>query len=232
MIKLNKLSRKLLLLQRNELLTNRQKWLRKKFGRFIFTNLLINFFQDANLETSVEELFIKEIMTFKKFLPNSIKNVMDVGCGLGLINIYINRIANSDTQFFLLDKNRIDKKIKYGFSPNYESYNNLNETRKILMSNNIKDDCIKLFDVDQKILIHNKIDLVISLKSMGYHYPIDNYIDLFRKCCTKDTVFIYDIGENQFDENTLKEIFNDIEIIYEEKTNNHLRRIRCTNFKY
>ena len=76
---------------------------------------------------------------------------MDVGCGLGLINIYINRIANSDTQFFLLDKNRIDKKIKYGFSPNYESYNNLNETRKILMSNNIKDDCIKLFDVDQKI---------------------------------------------------------------------------------
>ena len=72
MIKLNKLSRKLLLLQRNELLTNRQKWLRKKFGRFIFTNLLINFFQDANLETS-EELFIKEIKTFKKFLPNSIK---------------------------------------------------------------------------------------------------------------------------------------------------------------
>ena len=157
---------------------------------------------------------------------------MDVGCGLGLINIYINRIANSDTQFFLLDKNRIDKKIKYGFSPNYESYNNLNETRKILMSNNIKDDCIKLFDVDQKILIHTKMDLVISLKSMGYHYPLDNYIDLFRNCCTKDTVFIYDIGENQFDENALREIFNDIEIIYEEKTNNHLRRVRCTNFKY
>ena len=67
---------------------------------------------------------------------------------------------------------------------------------------------------------------------MGYHYPLENYMNLFRKCCNKHTVFIYDIGENQFDENALREIFNDIEIIYEEKTNNHLRRLRCTNFKY
>ena len=75
------------------------------------------------------------------------------------------------------------------------------------------------------------MDLVISLKSMGYHYPINTYIELFKNCCTKDTIFIYDIGDNQYDESYLKTIFDDIEIIYEEKTNNVLRRVCCKNFK-
>ena len=111
MIKLNQKSKKLLLLQRNELLTETQKWLRKKFGRFLFTNLLINFFQNKNLEQNTENLFLTEIETFKKYLPNSVKNIMDIGCGLGIINIYLNSIYEKNITFFLLDKNRIDKKI-------------------------------------------------------------------------------------------------------------------------
>ena len=231
MIKLNNKSRKLLLLQRNELLSDNQKWLRKKFGRFIFTNILVNYFHHKDLEKKTENLFLTEIKTFKNYLPNSVNNVMDIGCGLGIINIYLNKIFNNKPNFFLLDKNRIDKKIKYGFSDNYESYNDLTETKNILLNNKFKNSCIKLFNVENKIIINKKIDLVISLKSMGYHYPINTYIELFRNCCTKDTVFIYDIGENQYDEIYLKTVFDDIKIIYEEKTNNVLRRVCCKNFK-
>ena len=228
MIKLNKLSKKLLLLQRNELLTDKQKWLRKKFGRYIFTNFLVNFFQHKNLENFMHELFIKEIDTFKEFLPNSINNVMDIGCGLGLINIYLNKILNNNANYFLLDKNRIDKKIKYGFSTEYESYNNLNETRNILLNNNLSNERIHLFDVDKKINIQKKIDLVISLKSMGYHYPLENYIKLFKSCCTHETIFIFDIGDSKYNKAILKKIFNDVKIIYREKTNNILIRVCCS----
>ena len=133
--------------------------------------------------------------------------------------------------FFLLDKNRVDRKIKYGFSSNYESYNDLNETKNILLNNNIDTNCINLFDVEKQFLITKKMDLVISLKSMGYHYPINTYIELLRNCCTKNTVFIFDIGDNQYDENYLKKIFDDVKIIYEEKTNNVLRRLCCKKFK-
>jgi len=63
LIKLNQKSKKLLLLQRNELLTETQKWLRKKFGRFIFTNILVNYFQDKYLEKNTENLFLKEFQT-------------------------------------------------------------------------------------------------------------------------------------------------------------------------
>ena len=231
MIKLNPKSKKLLLLQRNELLTKTQNWLRKNFGRLIFTNFFVNYFQVQNFEKITEDLFYKEFETFKNYIPNSAENIMDIGCGLGIINIYLNEFFEKKPVFFLLDKNRVDRKIKYGFSSNYESYNDLNETKNILLNNNIDTNCINLFDVEKQFLITKKMDLVISLKSMGYHYPINTYIELLRNCCTKDTVFIFDIGDNQYDENYLKTIFEDIKIIYEEKTNNVLRRLCCKKFK-
>ncbi len=231
MIKLNPKSKKLLLLQRNELLTETQNWLRKNFGRLIFTNFFVNYFQVQNFEKITEELFYKEFKTFKNYLPNSPENIMDIGCGLGIINIYLNEFFEKKPVFFLLDKNRVDRKIKYGFSSNYESYNDLNETKNILLNNNIDTNRINLFDVEKQFLITKKMDLVISLKSMGYHYPINTYIELLRNCCTKNTVFIFDIGDNQYDENYLKKIFDDVKIIYEEKTNNVLRRLCCKKFK-
>ena len=231
MIKLNPKSKKLLLLQRNELLTETQNWLRKNFGRLIFTNFFVNYFQVQNFEKITEELFYKEFITFKNYLPNSPENIMDIGCGLGIINIYLNEFFEKKPVFFLLDKNRVDRKIKYGFSSNYESYNDLNETKNILLNNNIDTNRINLFDVEKQFLITKKMDLVISLKSMGYHYPINTYIELLRNCCTKNTVFIFDIGDNQYDENYLKKIFDDVKIIYEEKTNNVLRRLCCKKFK-
>ena len=231
MIKLNPKSKKLLLLQRNELLTAKQNWLRKTFGRLIFTNFFVNYFQVQNFEKITEDLFYKEFETFKNYIPNSAENIMDIGCGLGIINIYLNEFFEKKPVFFLLDKNRVDRKIKYGFSSNYESYNDLNETKNILLNNNIDTNRINLFDVEKQFLITKKMDLVISLKSMGYHYPINTYIELLRNCCTKDTVFIFDIGDNQYDENYLKKIFDDVKIIYEEKTNNVLRRLCCKKFK-
>ena len=231
MIKLNSKSKKLLLLQRNELLTQKQILIRKRFGRFLFTNFFINYFQNKKIEKVTEELFLNELETFKAFLPASAENIMDIGCGLGIINIYLNKFFEKKSNFFLLDKSRIDKKINYGFSSNYESYNDLNETKNILLENDVDSGCIYLFDVEKKFQINKKIDLVISLKSMGYHYPINTYIELFRNCCTKDTVFIYDIGDNQYDENYLETIFDNVKIIYEEKTNNVLRRVCCKNFK-
>ena len=231
MIKLNRKSKKLLLLQRNELLSEKQKWLRKTFGRLIFTNIFINYFQNKNLEKNTEELFIKEIDTFKKYLPNSPKNIMDIGCGLGLIDIYLNKIFQENTHFFLLDKSHVDNKIKYGFEDNYESYNDLNETKNILLNNNFKSNFIHTFDVDRSVIINEKIDLVISLKSMGYHYPFEKYLDLFRRTCSENTVFIFDINDKYYSYDTIQKYFENFQIIYEEKSIHPLKRLYCKKFK-
>ena len=229
MISLNRISKKLLLLQRNELLSKKQNWLRKRFGRLIFTNIFVNYFQIQDIEKRTEELFRREIESIKDYLPKNAKNIMDIGCGLGIINIYLNQIYNNQPNFFLLDKNRIDKEIKYGFSSEYESYNDLNQTKNLLLNNNINS--LHTIDVEKDIKIENKIDLVISLKSMGYHYPIDQYLKLFRTCCNDNTCFIFDVSEGYYNASLLKKYFDVVDIIYEEKSIHSLKRLFCTKFK-
>ena len=229
MISLNRISKKLLLLQRNELLSKKQNWLRKRFGRLIFTNIFVNYFQIQDIEKRTEELFRREIEAIKDYLPKNVENIMDIGCGLGIINIYLNQIYNNQPNFFLLDKNRIDKEIKYGFSSEYESYNDLNQTKNLLLKNNINS--LHTIDVEKDIKIENKIDLVISLKSMGYHYPIDQYLKLFSTCCDDNTCFIFDVSEGYYNASLLKKYFDVVDIIYEEKSIHSLKRLFCTKFK-
>ena len=231
MISLNRISKKLLLLQRNELLSKNQYWLRKRFGRLIFTNFFVNYFQVEDIEKRTEELFQKEIELIKNYLPKKAENIMDIGCGLGIINIFLNKIYNNQPNFFLLDKNRIDKVIKYGFSSDYESYNDLKETRNLLINNDILPSSINTFDVEKDFQIDTKIDLVISLKSMGYHYPIDQYLRLFQTCCDENTSFIFDVSEGYYNESLFKKHFESIDIIYEEKSIHSLKRLLCTKFK-
>ena len=231
MISLNRISKKLLLLQRNELLSKNQYWLRKRFGRFIFTNYFVNYFQIEDIEKRAEELFQKEIELIKKYLPKKAQNIMDIGCGLGIINIFLNKIYNNQPNFFLLDKNRIDKVIKYGFSSDYESYNDLMETRNLLINNDISSNSINTIDIEKDFKIDAKIDLVISLKSMGYHYPIDQYLRLFQTCCDENTSFIFDVSEGYYNENLFKKYFESVDIFYEEKSIHSLKRLFCTKFK-
>ena len=231
MINLNKISNKLILLQRNELLSEKQKFLRKRFGRFLFTNFFIHFFQINNLNNSVKNLFEKEYETIKDFLPNNVSNILDIGCGLGIINIFLNKKYNHNTQFFLIDKDRVDIKIKYGFSKNYESYNSLNETKNILLANGLINEQIILKNADKDIEINQKIDFILSLKSMAFHYPIENYLELFSKICTKNTEFIFDISTERYKISDLQKYFEKIEIIYEEDSQHTLKRLYCKSFK-
>ena len=212
-------------------MTEKQKFMKKKFGRFFFTNFFINFNQSEYIEENAINLFKHEIETIKNFIPKSVNNIMDIGCGLGIIDVLLNDFYRNKPIFYLLDKNRTDRKIKYGFSSNYESYNDLNETKKILLDNNIDKNHIFLFDVDKEILIENKMDLVISLKSMGYHYPLEIYIDLLRKCCNQDTIFIFDFSGGYYSEKLLDKYFQSNEVIYQEASIHSLKRVLCKGLK-
>jgi SAM-dependent methyltransferase len=229
---LNAKSKKLLLLQRNNLLSQKQKFLRKKFGRLIFSNIFINFFQNKNLIKVVEELFQNEMNTLNSFLPTHAKNIMDIGCGLGIIDIFLDKIYKNNANFHLLDKDRIDSKIKYGFSSDYESYNSLTETKKILLENGFESNRINIYDVDQDIKINKNIDLVISLKSMGYHYPFENYIQLFKTCCNKDTTFIFDVATSQYKPFFFEKYFEEVQTVYKEESIHSLKRLCCKRLKF
>tara|TARA_Y100001935_G_scaffold246475_1_gene241190 strand:+ start:81 stop:785 length:705 start_codon:yes stop_codon:yes gene_type:complete len=224
----NNLEKKLLLLQRNEFLSSSQIKLRKLFGRSLFTNFFINYFQDINLEQKVFYKIKEEFEILKKYLPRNVKNVMDIGCGIGLIDIFLNNYFTDCQKFYLLDKNNIDSKIVYGFSDNYESYSITNVTKNFLINNNIQEHKLNLIDVDKNFSIKpNSIDLCISLVSMGYHYPFSQYLDTIKKVSNNNTVFIFDIATEYQDISFLKNIFGDIKIIEESDLKHPRTRVAC-----
>ena len=225
-MKLTKLAKKLVLLQRNELLSESQVFYRKKFGRYLFTNFFIHFSQKKNLEDLSFQLFKKEYNTIRSYLPKRIHNIMDIGCGLGIINILLQQHYKNNIKYFLIDKDKVDLKIKYGFKENYESYNDLDETKKILKNNGIKNDNIFMFNADKKISIDGKIDLVISLKSMGYHYPYENYLSLLKRVASDNCIFIFDIASKTYDDlELIKKNFREYEVIFSEESIHPLKRI-------
>ena len=76
------------------------------------------------------------------------------------------------------------------------------------------------------------MDLVISLKSMGYHYPLENYLDLLKKICTKNTEFVLDVTGGLYSNEFLNKYFDYTKIIYEEDGIHTLKRLHCKGFKY
>ena len=213
-VKINKRHQKLLLLQRIDLISEKQRTIRKKFGRFLFTNFFVNFFiSQKEIENKINDEFLKEFNSIISYLPKSSKNILDIGCGLGVINIHLNDYYSKKSYFTLIDKNYVDKKVAYGFNNNSESYNKLEITKDFLMLNNFKSDQLELINIDENFTINKKYELIISLFSMGYHYSIKNYIDIIKKISTKSTKVIFDLSTEYNELNEVKKYFNKVVII-------------------
>tara|TARA_B100000242_G_C42950436_1_gene440708 strand:+ start:157 stop:861 length:705 start_codon:yes stop_codon:yes gene_type:complete len=229
-VKINKRHQKLLLLQRIDLISEKQRTIRKKFGRFLFTNLFVNFFiSQKEIENKINDEFLKEFNSIKNYLPKNSKNILDIGCGLGVINIYLNDYYSKKPYFTLIDKNYVDKKVAYGFNNNSESYNKLEITKDFLILNGFKTKQLKLINADENFVINNKYELIISLFSMGYHYPIENYIDIIKKNSTKSTKVIFDLSMEYNELNKVKNFFNKVVIIKSDnKVKQNYLRLLCS----
>jgi hypothetical protein len=232
-VKINKRHQKLLLLQRIDLISDKQRIIRKKFGRFLFTNFFIHFFiPQKEIEKKINEEFLKEFNSIKNYLPKSSKNILDIGCGLGVINIFLNDYYSKKSYFTLIDKNYVDKKVIYGFNKNSESYNKLEITKDFLILNGFKTEQLQLINADKNFEINKKYELIISLFSMGYHYPIENYFYMIKKTSTKSTKVIFDLSLEYNELNKVKKYFNKVVII---KNDNEVKqnylRLLCSGIK-
>ena len=127
-----------ILLQRNELLSDTQKYLRKIFGRFLFTKLFIYFFKKKNIGKLYFHLLKKEYFSIYNLLKKSKKKnyILSIGCGLGGLEVFLQNKILNNAKFFLFEKNFISPKVVYGFDlKNKEAYNSIKDT-KLFINNN------------------------------------------------------------------------------------------------
>lgn len=168
-----------------------------------------------------------EFINMIQFLPDNCEFVIDIGCGIGGINIFLNGYYQNP-KFFLIDRNEKPDKIIYGFGQNTSFYNSHDALKDMMKVNDIKNYII--IDPDNKNEIDNKIDLIISLLACGFHFHINTYLKFILNRLNKDGVFICDIRKTKSEQiNILKKCFSDISEI--ETTNPKTIRISARGVK-
>ncbi len=125
----------------------------------------------------------RQYLLFKPYLLSETKNVLDIGCGLGYIDVVLNDHI-PDLNFYLFDSHSTyEGKTKVG-----NFYNDLDMTRKFLILNGVGKKNTFLIDATPTGTgqVENlapdilkelpKMDLVVSKFAWGWHSRISKYI--------------------------------------------------------
>lgn len=189
---------------------------------------LESFFRGGAIKDLYMDDMAHEYAVIKSALPEECRSVLDIGCGIAGINIFIQQHYNGkDLKFYLLDKSAVEDNVFYLFNARGAFYNSLDLARDTLVSSGIKKENIDLLEANEKneINVPHSLDLIISLISWGFHYPITTYLDRVYELLSDKGRLIVDVRKETDGLSLLKSRFNHVQIIEETTTR---QRIVCS----
>lgn len=174
------------------------------------------FLRKKSIRSSFSKDLEQEYLSIRSFLPKKCDSVLDIGCGVAGLDVFLTKhYSPKNIVLYLLDKTKTEKIIYYMFEEKGAFYNSLEIAQKLLLENNIKKGNINLIEAtgNNEIIIRNKIDIVISLFSWGFHYPISIYLNTVYELLNDRGCLIIDIRKGTDGKKKLKDKFSEIKTI-------------------
>ena len=107
--------------------------------------------------------------------------ILDIGCGVAGIDAMLARHyaqLGKHIDFYFLDKTEINEKVYYGLEKTASYYNSLDVARNLVSANGVESKRIHTQEVSgSPIFPGTQFDVVISLISWGFHYPVETYLN-------------------------------------------------------
>jgi len=214
-----------ILFQRTSYLKLSRNWFCRKLKKispiFLYNTFVTAeayFRRDAIKQLYCEDMSI-EYETIRDHLPQTCQNILDIGCGMAGIDIFLFQHYQSDTNidYFLFDKTEINRKVFYGYKEKSAFYNSLILAKRFLTLNGIDESKIHTMEVpsNNKISIDISFDLVISLISWGFHYPLSQYLDDVYELLNDGGTLILDLRKTTQDKAVLQDRFDSVKQIAE-----------------
>lgn len=219
-IAIPKKSLKYILFQRTGYLRNNFIFkLLSKLGEFEFfykaTVIIKCWLFSLQIKKSFGEDMIREYSTIKPYLPQRLSSVLDIGSGVAAIDALISDHYGNNVDVFLIDKTMVDKNVYYKLEKRGSFYNSLSVAKELLDLNGVKSVHLQEATDDNRINFNYEFDLIISLISWGFHYPIETYLSQAYQKLKSNGILIVDVRKNTLGENEIKKQFGNIQIIFE-----------------
>lgn len=117
--------------------------------------------------------------SFRPYLPSrdGPLRILDIGAGLGGIDVMLRRHYGIRAELTLADRNARTAGPQGGFqrkAGEFAAYCDFDRTREFLKANDVEER-IEFVDLEREPLPAERFDLVVSLLSWGFHYPVDTY---------------------------------------------------------
>jgi SAM-dependent methyltransferase len=210
---------KFILLQRTQL---------QRLNLRLFRKLGISYFPRlCGLETrlrraSITSAFLASIQEdfadIQPHLPGRVNCILDIGCGVGGIDVLLNDHYQAQSpQFFLLDKSQLDPTVFYDFHSQTAFYNSLDMARELLKANGFVEPAIHCLEAtpDNRIQIEGGIDLALSLISWGFHYPVSTYVNEVARVLVPGGCVILDVRKGTTGLKELRDCFPEVKLLVE-----------------
>lgn len=162
--------------------------------------------------------------TLLPYIPKTTRSILDIGCGIAGLDLFLNEKLDSPT-LFLLDKTAIEDKVWYDFKQEGAFYNSLELAKETLVSNGVSADQIECLDAPEDGVINlpsKSIDLVVSTISWGFHYPVATYLHSVSQILSDEGVLLLDIRKGAGGEAELEKYFT-IKTIQERVKHNTIK---------
>jgi SAM-dependent methyltransferase len=158
----------------------------------------------------------REYQSIREALPRVCRSVLDIGCGVAGIDVLIQRhYGDQAVDFFLLDRSEVTPSVFYSYQSRGAFYNSLEVARGLMTMNGLPAERIHLLEAtpENDIKITGTVDLIISLLSWGFHYPLEGYLVRVHELLSADGVLILDVRKGSEGLNGLRGVFPHVEVV-------------------
>jgi SAM-dependent methyltransferase len=163
----------------------------KLYDRYILPALEAR--RSSELSLSYRRDLEDEYRSLVAALPAQVSDVLDIGCGLAGIDLYLYRHYGAKAQLHLLDRDGISD-IYYGFNPQGAFYNSLAVARALLENNGVAPGHVHTYEITRDGFPGAvQYQLILSLISWGFHYPVATYLKEVTAALASGGTLIVDI---------------------------------------
>lgn len=155
-------------------------------ANFLFENNLLNAFLKLTLESIKAEIDALTSHIQKGFLDK----IVSIGPGNGLCELFL--VAQGHTSELLLIDIEQTQQHRHGFNATGSGYASLAATKKFITDNISSNIEIHTCNPQKEPLPNFEYTLLMSLLSMGFHYPCDEYVDFIASQNQEGAMLIFD----------------------------------------